>query len=365
MSKRNYGKSGRGGRRAANQQAGGRFRTAAGERGARLVGLSKNALFGQGIPDETHVTLKWGIHSTTATSTSFAISALAANDVRDPGIATAATSAVSFAGYIANYAQFYVLASRIRIRATHAATASGVGTVAVGSTVGVFASAGATTANDRSSAEAQAGCRQVTFDVGGQKTIEEHAANPQVAGVSKAQYIADQTYWGGASASPTDLMYWNVWSQSSAAQTSLSIDLDIQIEYDVVFFRRRYSDLAFEKKLLVLVLEREARDAVVRATAEQKLLSGDDFTSRLAAHPGADEDSGLSGNARLAIQPGRDEKDVLPVQSSESKGEHAAAPPSLTPSGKQVDRFRPGAEPWVLTRAVTLGRSAKAGVPPH
>lgn len=316
--------------------------------------LSKNAQFGQGVPDESHVTLKWGYQGAGNTSTAFGISALGLNDLRDPGIALAATSAIGFSGYMANYHTFYVLASRIRIRVSHGSTSSGTGSTAVESVVGVFPSLGATSANDVASAQAQNGCKFVTFDIGGMKTLECHCSCPQLQGVTKQQYIADSTNWGSASASPTDNALWSFWSQSSATQTGVDILYDITIEYDCVFFRRKSPDLAFERDLLKLVLERETRDAVVRAANEEKIYSGDNCVLRPRQE---------AKTLAVSVPEVTSDKDVLPNPRFERKAVHAAAPAAQpVGEGSAVDRYPSSG--WTLLRSRAVAGPLSTHEPP-
>lgn len=229
----------------------------------------QKALYGQFVPDITHVRLRYGIAPSGPTAATFGASSLHANDVRDPGGSLAATSADGFAGLIANYYNWYVLGSTIVLKASHGADAAGIGAGAWSTTVGVFPSFGTALANDRSSAEAQPGCKFVTFDIGGQKTIRQRVACAECAGQTHAQYISDTGNWGSSVQSPTNTMYWNFWVQSSVAQTNVSVHYDIEIVYDVCFFRRRSLDLAFERRLLALVLEREAWELKAKETPKK------------------------------------------------------------------------------------------------
>lgn len=278
------------------------------EKGA-TPGKIPKTLYNQYVPDISRALLKYGIRGNQTTSTSFGISALAADDVRDPGLVLDNKSAIGFSGYMANYTNFYVLGSTIEIKCSHGSTASGVGATAVQSTVGVFPSVGASSANDVASAEAQPGCKWVVFDIGGMKTLRQTVSCPELGGVSKAQFIADTTNWGTSTTSPA-VYLWSFWNISSAAQTGVDIIMDITITYDVVFFRRRSLDITFDAQLMQLILQREAREAKARAEPKLPALVAD-----------------AVGDTPVVRQK------VLPLSVEESKVDRVPDTPSTRPKG--------------------------------
>lgn len=221
-----------------------------------------------------HVTLKWAINSAAVTDSKYATSALAQNSVYDCGQSTAATNAIGFAGYVLNYSKFYVLASRISIRASHGSNTTGIGSTACETEVCVYPSPAATAAASMSSALAQPGAKMLAFDVGGMKTITNHTSAPRLRGVTRQQYISDPANWGTAAAAPTNITHWNVATQSSAAQSNLEVHMTITIEYDVVFFQRIPLAISFEKKLLKLICERNAEDALRAQQIERAQIAG-------------------------------------------------------------------------------------------
>lgn len=217
------------------------------------------------MPDSTHCTLKWGARLTGATATAFGATQISANDVRDPGLSTAATTAQGYSQYAALYNHAMVVASRIKVRASHGSTADGIGSSACESTVCVFPSRGSTTVNDMASAQAQPGAKRIDFDVGGQKTFSISMDVARFVGMTRQQMRAQDSFWSNPSTSPTSGMLWNLCTQSSVAQTNLSTFLEIECEYDVIFFSRASVDLAFEKSLGELVLARYTREQEARS----------------------------------------------------------------------------------------------------
>jgi Zn-dependent protease with chaperone function len=107
---------------------------------------------------------------------------------------------------------------------------------------------------------------KIDFDVGGAKTLRQSMDVARFLGYTKAQARADDGLQSNPTTSPTLGLQWNLATQSSVAQTSLSVVIDLEITYDVLFFSRASVDLAFEKKMLALVVEREQNAAMRRQT---------------------------------------------------------------------------------------------------
>jgi hypothetical protein len=111
---------------------------------------------------------------------------------------------------------------------------------------------------------AQPGAKKIDFDVGGAKTLSISMDVARFVGMTRQQMRAQDSFWAIPTASPTSGLLWNLCTQSSAAQTNLSSFLEIECEYDVIFFGRASVDLAFEKSLGELVLARYTREQEAR-----------------------------------------------------------------------------------------------------
>jgi hypothetical protein len=224
------------------------------------------------LPDRMRVTLKFAHYFTVASTDVIALNQFSANSVYDPGLTFTSQQALGAPGLFSNYGRAVTVGSKIVARARHGSTSSGVGTTQLSSNLAVFPCIATTAANDRDSVLAQPGCKNVLFDVGGINTVSQSLNIPKFVGLPMASYVADPLNWASNSGTPTNVISWYVEVDSSVAQTGVSVDVQVEILYDTIFFHKRTLDLTFEAALMKIVAERCEREAQARADNEKKHL---------------------------------------------------------------------------------------------
>jgi hypothetical protein len=234
--------------------------------------LSLPTSYNSFVPDRMRATLKFAHYFTVASTDTIVLNQFSANSIYDPGLTFTATQALGAPGLLANYSNFVVVGSKILARGRHGSTSSGVGTTQLSSNLAVFPAIATTAANDRDSVLAQPGCKNVLFDVGGVNTVAQSLNIPKFVGLPFNSYVADEKNWGAYNATPTNVMSWYVEVDSSVTQTGVNVDVQVEITYDVIFFKKRTLDLTFEAALMRIIGERCERELQARAENEKKHL---------------------------------------------------------------------------------------------
>jgi len=122
-----------------------------------------------------------------------------------------------------------------------------------------------TTVNDINSALAQPWAKSVTFDLGGNKEMQQSITVAELAGYRSlgSQYNTEAT----VTSAPVFAGRWNIATLDSAAQTNLNTVIEIEVIYDVEFFGLVSPDLAANDDYKLV---REARAARLEQQLREK-----------------------------------------------------------------------------------------------
>ena len=190
--------------------------------------------FPSGPPLYQDVVLKYVEYKANASVTTVAeFNTWSMNGLYDPNITGTGHQPRFFDQYMALYGVYCVRGAKI--------TAEVYGSGATGLMVAncVRASAHAPSVESPVTLAEQSNSILTTQSINeGSRRLTMYRSCADILGVSKDDYLADNTHWGDVSSNPTHQCYFSVAQQSADQSTTASTNMLVTIKYYVRFFRR-------------------------------------------------------------------------------------------------------------------------------